>query len=94
MHLCGDRLYTEIDKNLNVYSMSDLTSPIANYPLGGRCYSALITDDHHLYLGGHFKLHVFEMTESLTQPLKPVKVIATKSLVSKMLRLGRQLLLG
>ena len=93
MHLSGDRLYTETDKNLYVYLMSDLTSPIATYQLGGRCYSAMITDDH-LYLGGHSKLHVFKITASPSQPLTPVTVITTKSMVNKLLRMSNELLLG
>ena len=35
VYLNGDRLYTEIGENLYVYSLSDLSSPIATYPLGG-----------------------------------------------------------
>ena len=93
MNLSGDRLYTETDKNLYVYLMSDLTSPIATYPLGGRCYSAMITDDH-LYLGGDKQLYVFKVTASLTQPLAPLKVITTKFDVYKILRVGIELLLG
>ena len=77
VYLNGDRLYTEIDWNMYVYSLSDLSSPIATYPLGDRCESGIITDNH-LYLGGIRKLHVFEVTTSLTQPLIPVKVIDTK----------------
>ena len=56
--------------------MSDRTSPIATYQLGGQCCSGIITDNH-LYLGGEYVMHVFEVTASLTQPLVPVKVIDT-----------------
>jgi hypothetical protein len=57
--------------------MSDHTSPIATYQLDGVCASGIITDNH-LYMGcGGRKLHVFEVTTSLTQPLIPVKVIDT-----------------
>ena len=73
--------------------MSDLTSPIVTYPLDGRCYSAMITDDH-LYLGGNKKLHVFKVSESLNQPLISVTSTTTKLLVYKILRLGNELLLG
>jgi hypothetical protein len=75
------------DETLYVYSMSDHTSPIATYQLGGRCFSGIITDNH-LYLGGDEKLHVFEVTTSLTHPLIPVKVIDTKDWVLKILRVG------
>jgi hypothetical protein len=51
VYLNGDRLYTERGKNLYVYSLSDLYSPIATYPLGGGCASGIITDNR-LYLGG------------------------------------------
>jgi hypothetical protein len=43
VYLNGDRMYTERDKNLHVYSLSDLYSPIATYPLGGQCLSGIIT---------------------------------------------------
>ena len=76
VYLSGDRLYTAADKTLYVYSMSDHTSPIATYQLGGQCDSGIIADNH-LYLGGE-KLHVFEVTTSLSQPLIPVKVIHTE----------------
>ena len=93
VYLNGDRLYTEIVKNLYVYSLSDLSSPIATYPLGGLCVSGIITDNR-LYLGGREKLHIFEVTTSITQPLKPVTVLTTKSFVYKILRAGHELLLG
>jgi hypothetical protein len=88
-YLLGDRLYTETDETLYVYSLSDLTSPCATYPVGGKCYSALITDNR-LYLGGVGKLHIFEVTPSLTM----VTQIPTKSVVSKILRVGDDLILG
>jgi hypothetical protein len=68
VYLSGDRLYTGKDKTLYVYSMIDHTSPIATYKLGCEFVSGIITDTH-LYLGGDEKLHVFEMTTSLTKPL-------------------------
>ena len=45
VYLNGDRLYTEKGENLYVYSLSDPSSPIATYPLGGKCYSGIITDN-------------------------------------------------
>jgi hypothetical protein len=92
VHLSGDRLYTEADYTLYVYSMSDLTSPIATYPLGGRCYSGIIIDDR-LYLGVYSNLHEFKVTAFLTQPLTRVTQITTKELVKKILRVGNELLL-
>jgi len=76
VYLSTDRLYTAADKTLYVYSMSELRSPIATYPLGGYCYSGIIIEDD-LYLGGEYKLNVFKVTSSLTQPLTPVKVVTT-----------------
>jgi hypothetical protein len=94
VYLNGDRLYTERGKNLYVYSLSDLYSPIATYPLGGDyCYSGIITDNR-LYLGGEKGLHIFEVSDSTTQPLKQVKVIDTESYVFKILKVGQELLLG
>jgi hypothetical protein len=74
VYLNGDRLYTERGKNLYVYSLSDLYSPIATYPLGGWCVSGIITDNR-LYLGLYKELHIFNVSASITQPLKQVKVI-------------------
>jgi hypothetical protein len=93
VYLWGDRLYTEADETLYVYSLSNLTSPSATYPLGNKCYSALITENR-LYLGGACKLHIFEVTPSLTEPLTPVTKIDTEKGVNKILRVGDDLLLG
>ena len=93
VYLNGDRLYTVRGRNLYVYSLSDLSSPIATYPLGGWCHSGIITDNR-LYLGGDYKLYIFEVTNSITQPLKPVTVIDTANGVLKILRAGHELLLG
>ena len=93
VYLNGDRLYTVRGKNLYVYSLSDLYSPIATYPLRGRCFSGIITDNR-LYLGWGRKLHIFEVSASTTQPLEQVKIIDTESWVNKILRVGQELLLG
>ena len=37
VYLWGDRLYTEADKTLYVYSVDDLTSPSASYPKLDKC---------------------------------------------------------
>jgi serine/threonine protein kinase len=89
---CG-RLYTESDETLYVYSLDDLTSPSATYPLGESINSGLITDNR-LYLGGDKKLHIFEVTPSLTEPLTPVTQIPTERGTYKVLRVGDDLLLG
>ena len=86
-------MYTVVDKTLRVYSLSDLTSPSASYPLDNKCYSALITENR-LYLGGVCELQIFEVTPSLTEPLRPVTKIPTEHYVSKILRVGDDLLLG
>jgi hypothetical protein len=65
VYLNRDRLYTERGNNLYIYSLIDLSSPIARYSLGGWCYSA-ITNDNRLYLGGYKKLHLFEVASSIT----------------------------
>jgi len=70
-YIWGDRLYTVAEKTLHVYSLDDLLSPSATYPLDNNCRSALITEKR-LYLGGLYKLHIFEVTPSLTEPLTPV----------------------
>jgi hypothetical protein len=95
VYLSEEKLYTEADKTLYVYSLSDLTSPCATYPLDSKCYSGLITENR-LYLGGWMKLHIFEMTPSLTEPLTPVTQTPTESYVAvfKILRVGDDLLLG
>jgi len=92
--LSEDRLYIAIDNILYVYLLSDLTMPIANYQVctEGWIVSSLI-DGNHLYIGGR-NLHVFEITCSLSQPLKPLPDIITKFFVNKMLRVGHELLLG
>ena len=93
LYLSGGRLYAEVDKILYVYSAGDLTSPSATYPLGDVCFSGLISDNR-LYLGGDYKLHIFEVTPSLTEPLTPVTKITTEISVFKILRVGDDLLLG
>jgi hypothetical protein len=73
--------------------LSDLSSPIGTYPLGGECFSGIITDNR-LYLVGWGKLHIFEVATSITHPLKLVTVIKTEFFVLKILRAGHELLLG
>ena len=86
-------MYTGIDNTLYVNSLGDLTSPSVTYPLDVKGYSALIADNR-LYIGGNYKLHIFEVTPYLTIPLKPVTSIPTEYSVYKILRVGDELLLG
>jgi hypothetical protein len=93
VYLFGGRLYTEADETLYVYSLGDLTSPFATYPLDTFCYTGLISDNR-LYLGGEEMLQIFEVSPSLTEPLIPVTQIPTMQWVNKILRVGDDLLLG
>lgn len=91
-----ERLYTVIDQNLLVFSLRDLTSPIATYKIGCSCISGIIIDNR-LYLGGrgqHYALHVFEVTTSLIEPLTPLTQIETKDWPNKLLKVGHEILMG
>jgi hypothetical protein len=61
-----ERLYTSSYKTLYVYSMSDLSLPIASYyfPTGG-CLSGLIANNF-LFLGSFQKIIVYEINEIST----------------------------
>ena len=59
MHMSGDTLYVAADETLFVYKVSNLGSPIAEYPLGGNSITSIISDNR-LYLGGYFGYLVFE----------------------------------
>jgi hypothetical protein len=91
-------MYTVVDDTLRVYSLSDLTSPSATYPLHTDCNSALIIEKRlylcGCYLDGWYHLHIFEMNPSLTEPLTPFTKIPTESPVYKILRVGDDLLMG
>ena len=93
IYLSEDRLYTEANYTLNVYSLCYFTCPLSTYRLDTRCLSALITENR-LYLGGYYELHIFEVTPSLTEPLTPVSKIPTETHVFKIMRVGDDLLLG
>jgi hypothetical protein len=54
--LSEDRVYTALAKTLYVYSVRELTHPVATYPLGDYCFSALIFD-YRLYLGSPCKFN-------------------------------------
>jgi hypothetical protein len=86
-------LYTEADETLYVYTLGDLIAPSATYPVDTYCYTGLISDNR-LYLGGEEMLQIFEVTPSLTEPLRLVTQIPTLQWVNKILRVGDDLLLG
>jgi len=97
VYLHEERLYTAGGKTLYVYSVMDLSSPLAVFPLGDYCFSGLIVDSR-LYLSVDDKLHVYDLpsqssTPQQQAPLTRVNVIRTKSIVFKMLRIGHQELL-
>jgi hypothetical protein len=69
--------------------------PIANYQVFGEGWIIpKLIDGNHLYLSESRNVRVFEITSSLSQPLKQLPDIITNSWVSKMLRVGHELLLG
>ena len=93
MYLSGDKLYTAANKTLYVYLVNDISSPIGTYSLYYECFSGIIIDNR-LYLGGLCCLMIFELSTSLTHPLRPFTQITTKDRVFKVLRVGHQLILG
>ena len=68
--LSGDRMYTSADKILFVFSVSDLSSPIATYDLPSS-YSKVLISDNCLFLGASntYYITVIEITTSLSKPL-------------------------
>jgi hypothetical protein len=78
-----------------VYSVSNHTSPIATYVLpGGRCSSGLIADNC-LFLGGFDRnISVYEISTSLTEPLKPFAIIETSYHICKIIKVGQELVLA
>ena len=95
VYLWGERLYTETNNTLYVYSVDYHYRPSATFTLGvhQKGYSALITDNR-LYIGATSELHIFEVTSSLEKPLIPVTKIPIKLNLFKILRVGDNLLLG
>jgi hypothetical protein len=73
--------------------MSDLTSPISSYALPGESKSGLIADNC-LFLGSSNNIIIYEISPSLTEPLKKLASIGTKSEVNKMIKVGQELVLG
>ena len=97
----GDRLYTEADKTLYVYSLSDLTSPIATYDISGVCFSGLIADNRLFIAFSDRKSYQYfmqiiicEISTSLTEPLKLLENIKTSQQIKKMIKVGQELFLG
>lgn len=85
-------MYTEVDKNLYVYSTNNLSAPIASYKIDSHCYSCIIADNK-LFLGGEKRIYVFKVTAALLkQQLELVKKITTESRVKKLLRVNHELL--
>jgi hypothetical protein len=85
--LSGNSLYTDSNRTLQVFSLTDLSAspPIASYPLEGDCFSGIVIGSR-LYLGVSDNcLQVFEVSTSLTQPLTIVSVIRTTECVHKIL---------
>jgi hypothetical protein len=93
VYLDRDRLYTEVNDNLLVFLINDLTSPIASYPLNGQSFSCLVSENR-LYINGGSIMHVFEVSTSLTEPLVEVSQIIIAKYVMKIVREGSELLLG
>lgn len=83
--LRGDRLYIASGKTLYVYSARKLTQPIAAYRLKREALSANLIDNR-LYIGSTCKFIIFEMTQSLTEPLRYVTKIETKDDVFSIMR--------
>jgi hypothetical protein len=78
LQLDEDILYTEVNKTLYVYQLSDLISPLDKIDLGGHCFSSF-KSNNLLYLGGEKVLYIFKVETSLSKPLKFVQQIETKS---------------
>jgi hypothetical protein len=76
MLLSGEILYIHTTWTLYVYSLSDLNSHIATYPLDDCCKTGILADNR-LYLGGK-NLHVFKVYASLTQPLTRINLLEAK----------------
>jgi hypothetical protein len=91
--LRGERLYIAVGKTLYVYSARKLTNPIAAYRLKCEALSANLFDNR-LYIGSTCKFIIFELTPSLTEPLRYVTKIETKEDVFSIIRNGNELLVG
>ena len=81
-----DRLYTEANKTLYVYSVNDLTAAIATYDLPDDSYYSGLIADNRLYIGSlWFNLIVYKISNSLTEPLKLLASIKTRHSVLNMM---------
>ena len=84
--LSRDRLYTEANSTLYVYSVNDLTTAIATYNLPGQSYSSGLIADNRLYIGSlRCNLIVYKISNSLTEPLKLLASIKTRRSVLNMM---------
>jgi hypothetical protein len=70
--------------------MSDLTSSVATYDLSGDCLSGLIADNF-LFLGSVKNIIVYEISFSLTDPLKQKACIETSDNIYKMRKEGQEI---
>ena len=91
--LSGDRLFSAADYTLYVYQLSDLTLPKATYILPIDFLSALIADNN-LFIGSSGQIIVYEISASLTQPLKQLAIIKASRRITKMIKVGQELILG
>jgi hypothetical protein len=92
--LSGDRLYTAAYKTLFVYSASEFTSPIATYVIPVKCWSGLIVNNCLFLGGGSSKIIVYEISTSLSKPLKLLASIETRYFIIKVIKVGQELVLG
>jgi len=92
----NDRLYTALSKTLYVYAVADLSKPLATYPLPTIYTNSGLATDTNLYVASFKTLNVYDLSPSLTQPLKLVRQIKLKQTAFKMLSLvgENELLLG
>ena len=88
-------MYTSVDKILYVFSVSDLSSPIATYDLPWS-YKKLIISDNRLFLGASntCDITVIEINTSLSKPLIELVEIQTSEMIMKMMKVGQELFLG
>lgn len=77
-----------------MYSLSDLRSPIATYDLLDTGWSGIIVDNILLVDGDSFKIMVYEISTSITVPLKQLAIIETIDTIRKVLKVGQELVLG
>ena len=70
---CSDRLYTALSKTLYVYAVADLSKPLATYPLPTVYTNSGLATDTNLYVASFKTLNVYDLSPSLSQPLKLIR---------------------